>query len=221
MEFDTATTVTSIDGTQTDFATASFFGRLTYAYDNRYLFESEPPLRRLVALRPQVALGPVPRYRPDGASRRRRSCRIQASTTSSCAPSWGKLGNHAIGNYEYQATYASGYLYSFGGKQSPGIVASLSNNLLEWETTTSTNVGLELGVLHNRLSFEMDYYNKVTDGIPLSGPDLRHHRPEERPQPEPLRGDQQRPGADAPDGATGSRISPTASRPISRATGTK
>ena len=84
--------------------------------------------------------------------------------------SWGKLGNHAIGNYEYQATYASGYLYSFGGKQSPGIVASLSNNLLEWETTTSTNVGLELGVLHNRLSFEMDYYNKVTDGILYQAP---------------------------------------------------
>ena len=49
-------------------------------------------------------------------------------------------------------------------------MASLSNNLLEWETTTSTNVGLELGVLHNRLTFEMDYYNKVTDGILYQAP---------------------------------------------------
>ena len=28
--------------------------------------------------------------------------------------SWGKLGNNSIGNYDYIATYASGFEYSFG-----------------------------------------------------------------------------------------------------------
>ena len=197
VEFDTATTVTSIDGTQTDFATASFFGRLTYAYDNRYLFETNLRYDGSSRFARKSRWGLFPSVSAGWRISQEAFMQDSGIDNLKLRASWGKLGNHAIGNYEYQATYASGYLYSFGGKQSPGIVASLSNNLLEWETTTSTNVGLELGVLHNRLSFEMDYYKQSDRRHPLSGPDLRHHRPEERPQPEPLRGDQQRPGADA------------------------
>ena len=55
--------------------------------------------------------------------------------------SWGKLGNNSIGNYEYIPTYASGFEYSFGNKLASGIVQSLSNSALTWETTTSTDIG--------------------------------------------------------------------------------
>ena len=84
--------------------------------------------------------------------------------------SWGKLGNNSIGNYEYIPTYASGFEYSFGNKLASGIVQSLSNSALTWETTTSTDIGLELAVLDGRLTFETDWYNKVTDGILYKAP---------------------------------------------------
>ena len=170
VEFDTATTVTSIDGTQTDFATASFFGRLTYAYDNRYLFETNLRYDGSSRFARKSRWGIFPSVSAGWRISQEAFMRDSGIDNLKLRASWGKLGNHSIDNYEYQATYASGYLYSFGGKQSPGIVASLSNDLLEWETTTSTDVGVELGVLHNRLTFEMDYYNKVTDDILYRAP---------------------------------------------------
>jgi hypothetical protein len=84
--------------------------------------------------------------------------------------SWGKLGNNSIGNYDYLSTYGSGYQYSFGNKLTSGIVSTLSNNALRWETTTISNVGVDLGVLRNRLTFEAEVYNKLTDGILYRAP---------------------------------------------------
>ena len=68
------------------------------------------------------------------------------------------------------STYASGYSYPFGGKLASGTVSTLSNDLLEWETTTSFDVGLEFATLKNRLTFEADYYDKQTDGILYKAP---------------------------------------------------
>ena len=84
--------------------------------------------------------------------------------------SWGRLGNHAVSNYEYISTYSSGYFYPFGGTLAAGIVSQLSNSLLEWETTTTTDIGLDFAVLNNRLTLEADYYHKLTDGILYAAP---------------------------------------------------
>ena len=80
------------------------------------------------------------------------------------------MGNNSIGNYDYLSTYASGYSYPFGGKLASGTVSTLSTDLLEWETTTSFDVGLEFATLKNRLTFEADYYDKQTDGILYKAP---------------------------------------------------
>ncbi len=84
----------------------------------------------------------------------------------------GKLGNNAIGNYEWQSVYNSAK-YAFGRTLSNGLaVTSISNNLLEWESTAITNIGgVDFATFNNRLIFEADYYNKVTDGI-LYRPDM-------------------------------------------------
>lgn len=79
--------------------------------------------------------------------------------------SWGRLGNNSIGNYDYLSTYSSGYSYSFGGKLHGGMISSLSNNLLEWETTSTTNIGLDLATFDGRLTLEADAYDKYTTGI--------------------------------------------------------
>lgn len=84
--------------------------------------------------------------------------------------SWGKLGNNAIGNYDYIATYATGYQYVFGGTLSNGMVATQSNDLLEWETTRSTDIGLDAGFLNNRLTAEIDWYDRHTSGILYRAP---------------------------------------------------
>ena len=162
----------SIDGGQTDFSAASVYGRVTYAFDNRYLFEAN--------------------LRYDGSSRFARRSRWGAFPSVSAGwrlseesfmkglspylsnakirASWGKLGNNSIGNYEYLATYATGFDYVFGNAVSGGSVASMNNELLGWEETRSTDVGIDLGFFNNRLTIEADYYDRQTSGILYRAP---------------------------------------------------
>jgi TonB-linked SusC/RagA family outer membrane protein len=78
--------------------------------------------------------------------------------------SWGQLGNQEIPNFAYLTLYrrdADRYLINRYG-----------NPDLKWETTTQTNVGLDFGIMANRLFGSMDYFEKQTSDIllPISLP---------------------------------------------------
>lgn len=79
--------------------------------------------------------------------------------------SWGKLGNNSIGNYDWQSTYGT-TKYSFGGEIINGLsITAIKNYALTWEETAVTNVGVDFGLLDNRLTGTVDAYNKHTSGI--------------------------------------------------------
>lgn len=162
-----ATTLTSASGDEYDYALRSYFGRLNYTFKNRYLVEGV--------------------FRYDGSSRFSADNRwgffpaVSAGWRISEEPfmqglnnyignlklraSWGKTGNNASGNYDYQAVYGTTN-YSFNGIQSSGLVSTkFANNNLKWETTTTTNIGLDGNLLKGALTFELDWYKKYTDGI--------------------------------------------------------
>ena len=171
-ELDNVLEATSISGSKTEYAAASVFGRVTYAYGNRYLAEvnlrydgsSRFARRSRWGFFPSVSVGWRISEEEFLKGRGVDNLKLRAS--------WGQLGNNSIGNYDYLSTYASGYSYPFGGKLASGAVATLSNDLLEWETTSSVDVGLELGVLRNRLTVEADWYDRTTDGILYKAPIL-------------------------------------------------
>jgi len=87
--------------------------------------------------------------------------------------SYGSLGNNsAVGRYEQKATLASlQYVLGTGvaggnGKLVEGYVNELMiNESLSWESTTVINVGLDIGFFRNKLTAELDYYNKLTTGM--------------------------------------------------------
>ena len=83
---------------------------------------------------------------------------------------WGQNGNSAIG--DLYASYST-YRYDMGNGaydlngtntgQVPGIIVATSgNDKLKWETTTQTNIGIDLGLLNGSLSVSADYYIKKT-----------------------------------------------------------
>lgn len=87
---------------------------------------------------------------------------------------YGLSGNYNIGNYTYITNIGSSN-YVFGGQISSGRVpASLNNPNLTWEESSQLDAGIDLGILKNRLSFNLDYYKRITKGmlynseIPLS-----------------------------------------------------
>ena len=79
--------------------------------------------------------------------------------------SYGVTGNNRTSNYAWQATYASSTIALEGGKTSAMFTSKIGNENLKWETTRTTDVGIDFAMFGNRLSGEVDWYNKNTSGI--------------------------------------------------------
>lgn len=81
---------------------------------------------------------------------------------------WGQLGNQNIGNYRYEKFYYSSTndaRYQFGDGYINMTRPTGVDPNIKWETTTTTNIGIDFGLLDNRLSGTLDYYNKVTTDL--------------------------------------------------------
>lgn len=82
---------------------------------------------------------------------------------------WGAVGNQNVPNYAYTSTYTSSATAGWG----TGLLASnTANKDLKWETTYSTNIGMDLGLFDNRIELVADVYYKKTNDLlnPLALP---------------------------------------------------
>ena len=83
----------------------------------------------------------------------------------------GQLGNSAIGNYPYASLIGTGGFYPFGGVSTQTqTIVSTGNPNLRWETSTQTDVGLDMGMLKGALQLNVDYFVKTTDRVLLNPP---------------------------------------------------
>lgn len=154
-----------------DWAIQSIFGRLTYNYDERYLFEatmrydgsSRFPTDSKYGFFPSAALGwrvSEERFWKDSSvAKWFTNLKIKAST--------GVLGNNNIGNYPYQSVYTLGsnQNYVFGGVYTTGAsITTYVDPNLKWEKTRTSDIGIETGFFQNRLTLNATYfYRKTTD----------------------------------------------------------
>lgn len=75
--------------------------------------------------------------------------------------SWAELGNQSIPSYSFVAQIESGVNYPLGTEEnlSFGFVQRrFPNSELQWETTVSKNIGLDLAMFKNKFSFNIDLY---------------------------------------------------------------
>lgn len=80
---------------------------------------------------------------------------------------WGQTGNNAIGDFATLQLYGGGQNY----EDAPGTAPSqLGNPDLRWETTTQTNIGLDFGIIKDRISGSLDFYIKNTEDLLLNRP---------------------------------------------------
>ena len=143
-----------------DWAIQSIFGRLTYNYDERYLFEatmrydgsSRFPTDSKYGFFPSAALGwrvsEEKFWKDSSVAKWFTNLKIKAST--------GVLGNNNIGNYPYQSVYTLGsnQNYVFGGVYTTGAsITTYVDPNLKWEKTRTSDIGIETGFFQNRLTF--------------------------------------------------------------------
>lgn len=79
--------------------------------------------------------------------------------------SWGANGNRDIGMYASLARLGAN-LWFDGTNPRIGVYSStLSNYGLRWERTEAFNVGVDIGLLENRIDLSMDYYDMTTTDL--------------------------------------------------------
>lgn len=179
MDYNGNPTNPRIYGNMTDWATAGFFGRVNYDYMGRYLFEVN--------------------MRIDGTSRFRSDNRWKAFPSVSAGwniaqesffeaatdivnslklrGSFGTLGNQNTNNayqtYQIMELYsAAGYWPMGGMKPNVAYVPSLVSTTLGWETIQNYNVGLDWGMLRNRLTGSFEYFVRDTKNMVGYAPEL-------------------------------------------------
>jgi len=80
----------------------------------------------------------------------------------------GQLGNSSIGNYPYASLVGGNFYYPFGGVSNQGLsIISKGNANLRWETSTQSDVGLDIGLLQGALQLTLDYFVKNTSNVLL------------------------------------------------------
>ena len=163
-------------GTASEYTSNSFFGRVMYSFADRYLFQAN--------------------VRHDGSSRFSRKYRWGTFPSGSAGwvisnerwmqnakpvlsflkvrASWGMLGNERIGSnyFPYMAlmTFNDALFYKDGEVVSEKTAAQrgLAVEDITWETTTSTDLGIDLGFFRNRLTANFDWYWKTTKDMLLA-----------------------------------------------------
>jgi len=149
-----------------DWAIISYLARLNYNYDGKYLLSAT--FRRDGCSRfgayskfanfPSVSLGWI-------VSDESFMENMDPLSYLKFRASYGKVGNNNIGNYSYIASASSAnYVFNntiVGGKA----LNAIGNNDLTWETTNQYDVGIDVGLLNDRIFLIYDYYRKKTDGL--------------------------------------------------------
>lgn len=78
--------------------------------------------------------------------------------------SYGLTGNQAIGPYESLAIYRVQPPSEVGGAFGVDLAREANPNL-KWETSYQTNIGVDVGLFQDRITFSLDYYNIDTEDL--------------------------------------------------------
>ena len=160
-----------LSGGKTELALASYFGRINYDFKGRYLFSFNLRADGSSRFKAGNRWGVFPSF--SGAWRISEESFFHVKPISSLKirASWGQLGNQSIGSY-YPTVAAVGKQNAVFGTAADNQTlyagysqTALGNRSLKWETTTVTNVGIDMTLFNNALSVTADYFIKNTDGI--------------------------------------------------------
>jgi TonB-linked SusC/RagA family outer membrane protein len=156
-------------GTSNQWALMSYFGRLNYDYKGRYLLEANVRDDGSSRFDGANKWGVFPSFSAGWRVTEEpfvKAMNITWLDNFKLRGSWGQLGNQNVGNYPYQALLNLTGNYSFDNSTLTTGVAqqALNNPIIKWETTTMTDIGLDVTLFKN-FNLTADWYNKTTSDI--------------------------------------------------------
>jgi TonB-linked SusC/RagA family outer membrane protein len=160
-------TASTSTGSRIENSIASFFGRAFYSFADRYLVTAT--LRRDGSSKfakghkwgwfPAVALA----WR---ASEESFLKDVEPINSFKVRAGWGKTGNQNVSDYAYMALLS----YKTTPWGTGVLTGNTANEDLTWESTSSYNVGIDLGLFQSRIELVADLYYKKTDNLLLQLP---------------------------------------------------
>ncbi|MCQ2135101.1 MAG: TonB-dependent receptor [Bacteroidales bacterium] len=158
----------------------SYYGRVTYNYDNRYNFQANfrADAYDSSKLSKQNRWGYFPSFSAGWTLSNEKffknNVNKDAVNQIKLRASWGRNGNiNVLSGYQYAATIGyNSKLYQYGiedGAVSYGSAPNgLANPNLKWETSDQIDLGLDARFLRNRLTVGIDWYDKKTKDLLVS-----------------------------------------------------
>lgn len=155
----------------------SYFARINYSYDNRYLLTASFRMDGSTKFGENNKYGYFPSFSLGWNIKEEAFMENSAFSALKLRGGWGMTGNQEIEPKSTQALFrtevTSGTSYPLypTGAYPPGtFFARFANPDLQWEATQQTNIGLEFGLFGGALSGSVDWFNKITNNILLSIP---------------------------------------------------
>lgn len=152
-------------GSGSEWALMSVFASATYVYDNRYMITGNFRADASSRFASNHAWGFFPSVSAGWKMSEEKFLKnISWLSDLKLRGSWGQLGNQEIDNYTFMTL-----LKKDGDKY---VISRYGNPDLKWETSEQWNVGVDLGILRNKLYLSADYFMKTTSDIllPISLP---------------------------------------------------
>lgn len=161
-----------------DWAIMSYLGRVAYNYESKYLLTVNFRADGSSKLAPSHKWG----YFPSVSAAWRISGEdfmkdIEWMNDLKLRGGWGKTGNQSgIGDYSYLQLYTINRLawWDKSGLYTDAVpslsIANMKNSDLTWETTTQSNIGIDLTILKSRVNLTLDGYYKYTTNLLLDVP---------------------------------------------------
>jgi len=153
-------------GTSTKATLKSFFGRVNYIYNGKFLFEADLRRDGSSKFAPGKQWGWFPAFSGGWILTEESFLKdINWLNLFKIRASWGQLGNDRISDYQYDPLISLGQNYAFGGSSAPGAAQTVANNPnVTWETTTEKDLGLDFRFL-DAISVTVDGYYRYTNDI--------------------------------------------------------
>jgi len=166
-----ASTATSFGTQAYESALLSYLGRVSYAYDDKYLVSVNFRRDGSSKFGANDKYGDFPSLSAGWRiSKEPFLNQVKAISDLKIRASYGLTGNqNGIDYYAHLSKVGLGALYPFNGSVISGYYPlTIGNESLKWETTKQTDIGIDLSLFNSRITLVMDAYLKNTSDALLN-----------------------------------------------------
>jgi len=154
------------NGSSFESAYQTFFGRASYDYKEKYLFTFNFRADGSAVFAPENRWGYFPGLSAGWVISQEEFMSERIFSNLKLRASWGQLGNDRVNPFQFLSAYGFTGGAVIDNANTQGLVElGTANPKITWEVSTSSNIGVEMSFLKNRLSVEFDYFKVLTENI--------------------------------------------------------